>query len=97
MITNGTNIGVNIVIAAFGTAMIAPIQLDNSTNLLPSSTIDYKVLNTNSWEDVISLTENPEKISFDTLSDFSQNLIQNTKDIEPEILELVNDKFWDLL
>lgn len=93
----GTNIGANLIIVAFGTAVLAPIQYDQNVDDVPTYIAQYQNLPSNSWETapVVSTIEN--QTDFDSLREFSENLLKNTKDIEPEILEVVNKNFWNLL
>jgi|GEM_PF-1293871 len=39
--------------------------------------------------------EDVEKIN--TIISFTQNLLENSKDIESEFVDIVNDNFWDLI
>lgn len=43
------------------------------------------------------LSENTEIEKIETIIDFSRTLLENSKDIESEIAELVNEHFWDLI
>jgi len=96
--STGTNIGANLIIAAFGTAIIAPIQYDFNTYFVPNETPVYRNLTSNSWEEEINLstTYNIEQ-KINALKTFSEKILKNTKNIDPEILEIVNQNYWDLL
>lgn len=39
--------------------------------------------------------EDVEKLN--TMISFTQNLLENSKDIESEFVDIVNDNFWDLI
>jgi len=95
--STGTNIGANLFLAAFGTAVLAPIQCELNSSEIPVETIAYQQLTNNSWDETILLVNNQVDSKFNLLKDFSENLIKNTKDIEPEILEVINKNYWDLL
>jgi hypothetical protein len=56
----------------------------NPTPLTPSSTLSYQTINSNYTETLI-------------LQNFISNLIQNSEDIDDNIVELVNENFWDLI
>lgn len=38
-----------------------------------------------------------EKFQIDTIINLSMNLIQNSKNIESEYVDIVNENFWDLI
>jgi hypothetical protein len=102
MINNGTGynnikIGRNLILVALGTAVLAPIEYEAYSVNTPTSIFSYHQLPTNSWENTLELTDNSENLKFNSLKAFSENLISNAKDIDPEILEVVNKNFWDLL
>lgn len=42
-------------------------------------------------------SESIEIEKIETIIDFSRTLLENSKDIESEIAELVNEHFWDLI
>lgn len=95
--STGTNIGTNLIIAAFGTAMLAPIQCDLDSVFIPVKTIAYQNLTSNSWEDDIIISSNLIDPKINSLKSFSENLLKNTTDIDPEIMEVVNENYWGLL
>ena len=98
---NNVNVGVNLVIFALGTgtAVITPLmQYESYTDQLPNSVVDYQPIPANSWEDALLSSERVGKYNLeDTIMNFSGNLLCNTQDIDENILEVVNDNFWDLL
>jgi len=47
-----------------------------------------------SISDLTSLTESQQ---MEILLDFARNLVNNSIDIEPEMVKMVDEKFWDLL
>ncbi|MEZ4947341.1 MAG: hypothetical protein R2804_17520 [Cyclobacteriaceae bacterium] len=93
----GTNIGTNLIIAAFGTAMLAPIHCDLDSAIIPMKTIPYQKLTSNSWEEDIVISSNLIDPKINSLKSFSENLLKNTADIDPEIMEVVNENYWGLL
>lgn len=95
--STGTNIGANLILAAFGTAVLAPVQYELNVTDIPADTATYQQLTSNSWDDAISLSNNPSESKINSLKTFSENLIKNTTDIDPEILEVINKNYWDLL
>lgn len=95
--STGTNIGANLILAAFGTTMLAPIQYDLDSSFIPAKTIAHQNLTSNSWEGEIILSSNSIDPKINSLKAFSENLLKNTSDIDTEILEIVNDNYWDLL
>jgi len=95
--STGTNIGTNLMIAAFGTAMLAPIQYDFDPSMLPAETLTYQNLTSNSWDGDIVLANNQIDPKINSIKSFSENLLKNTSDIDPEIMEIVNENYWDLL
>lgn len=95
--STGTNIGTNLMITAFGTAILAPIHYDFDNSFTPSETIAYQPLSQNSWDNEINLSSNPTELKINSLKSFSENLLKNTSDIDPEIMEVVNENYWNLL
>lgn len=95
--STGTNIGANLMLAAFGTAILAPIQYELSSWELPTATVAYQQLTSNSWEDVISIQSTSSDSKISLLKAFSENLLKNSQDIDVEILEVINQNYWDLL
>ncbi|MEM9858463.1 MAG: hypothetical protein AAF843_13960 [Bacteroidota bacterium] len=95
--STGTNIGTNMIIAAFGTAILAPIQYDLESSIIPAETIQYQKLTTNSWEEGISISLDQFNPKINSLKLFSEKLLKNTSDIDPEIMKVVNNNYWDLL
>jgi len=93
----GSNIGANLIIVAFGTAVLAPIQYERYSDNIPTYMAKYQQLPSNSWEDVPKMLDVLDQINFESLKTFSENLLKNTKDIETDILEVVNKNFWKLL
>lgn len=41
--------------------------------------------------------ERKESEEYQILKEFSKNFIENQKDVDPEIVELVDKHFWDLI
>lgn len=95
--STGTNIGANLMLAAFGTAMLAPIQCDFDTSIIPTETINYQKLTSNSWEEDVLISSNQIDPKLSSLKSFSENLLKNTSDIDPEVMKVVNENYWDLL
>jgi hypothetical protein len=95
--STGTNIGANLMLAAFGTAMLAPVQYDFDYSIIPAETVAYQELTLNSWEGDIQITSNQIDPKISSLKSFSENLLKNTSDMDPEIMEIVNENYWDLL
>jgi len=95
--STGTNIGANLMLAAFGTAMLAPIQYDFESSFTPSKIIAYQQLTSNSWDGEITFSPNSVDPKISSLKSFSGNLLKNTSDIDPEIMTVVNENYWDFL
>jgi hypothetical protein len=95
--STSTNIGAKLIIAVFGTAVISPIHYSLDSNNIPAGIIKYQSLSTNSWDDYQIFNVNKIDPKINSLHEFSQNLLKNTSDIDPEILEILNENFWDLI
>lgn len=89
-----------------GTAALFPIDYEASIiDLgLPDRTAVYQSLETGyAWEkdltsfDPQSLEEIEEKKHMNIIMGFSKRLIENSKNLDDEILEKLNENFWDLL
>ena len=113
MITEADNTGTSLnygkrlaYAVAVGTAFLAPIQVDNYdlANISHYGSIPQKLTTERSWE----VNHN---VSFSSIDDtyfqeieqrriiatFSKNLIQNSHDLDDEILEVLEQNFWDLI
>jgi hypothetical protein len=95
--STGTNFGANLILTAFGTTFLAPIQYGNEADFIPWSTVEYQQLTSNSWDDVVTFSSNPIDPKMNSLKAFSENLLRNSSDMDLEIMEVVNDAYWDLL
>jgi len=95
--STGTNIGANLMLAAFGTAMLAPVEYDLDSSIIPTETIAYQNLTSNSWEEGVTISSSQIDPKFNSLKSFSENLLKNTSDMDPEIMEVVNENYWDFL
>ena len=55
------------------------------------------------WDRIYMIDEsecnifNDEKNKFDTILDFAQKLINNSKNIDSEFIEIVDEHFWDII
>ena len=88
----------NLILAALGTAFIAPLQYELGASTVPSLVLEYHQLTNNSWETPLPLLENNDQFGFgECIKSFSDNLLSNTEDIDLEILRVVNKNFWDLI
>ena len=94
----GSN-NLNFIIAAFGTtAFIAPISYETPSGIAtPNSVVEYKLMDDYRWPDNYQHIIKTEDESIVAIKVFSETLINNTKDIDPDILDVVNKNFWDLL
>ena len=88
----------NLILAALGTAFIAPLSYELNASSTPSVVIEYQQLTSNSWEVPPPLLGNTGQLDFsESIKIFSDKLLSNTEDIDLEILRVVNENFWDLI
>ena len=81
-------------------------NLDSDNNILEfdkMNKLDYIQDNIEDWrEKAFNSTANydlgkDDIDKFDTLVHFTNNLIQKSKDLDSDFVEVVNDNFWDLV
>ena len=94
--SNHINIGANLIIFAFGT-FVADLKYEQYNDNLPKSIVKYHQLSTRSWESQPALSESVDVENFNAIRSFSENLLNNTKDLDSEIMDVVNKNFWDLI
>lgn len=94
----------NLVILATLSSSVVSLSHETESYLLPrhEATLEHHV-NIADWKDnafnpshdYSFHNEDVEKIN--TLILFTQNLLENSKDIESEYVDIVNANFWDLI
>jgi hypothetical protein len=101
--TNIYNSLANIVLLATISSSVISLSYD-SDNLIPKMNHNYSFQNNipdwnnlafNQSVDYKLQDESMEKLQ--TIMDFSKKVIQNTKDIDSEFVDIVNDNFWELI
>ncbi len=95
--SNNIIIGANLMLHAFGTAMLGQIDNDLYSINTPSAIAEYHQFSSNSWDSSFELSKTVDFRYVNSLQVFTENLLNNSRDIDPEILEVVNKNFWDLL
>lgn len=95
--SNNIIIGVNLMLHAIGTAILGWADNEIYNVNTPSAMADYHQLASNSWDSTFELSETDVFNGANSLQTFTENLLNNSMDIDPEILEVVNKNFWDLL
>ena len=104
MLTNtNTLLSTLAIFATLGSSTIS-LSHDTESYLTPSTEAkfehyvniaDWKYKAFNASYDYSFHNENVEKIN--TMISFTQNLLENSKNIESEFVDIVNDNFWDLI
>ena len=101
--TNTYNSLANIVLLATISSSVISLSYD-SDNLIPKMNHNYSFQNNIAdWKDFAFnqsveyqlQDESMEKLQ--TIIDFSKKVLQNTKDIDSEFVDIVNDNFWELI
>jgi len=95
--SNNITFGANLMVIALGTAALLPVLFESYSDILPSEVVKYNHIPINSWELDLLKVDNQDVINFGSLKIFTESLISNTQNIDPEILNVVNKNFWDLL
>lgn len=103
METNSYNSLASIVLLATISSSVISLSYDSDT-LIPKMNHNYSFhRNIADWKDNAFdqpldyqlQNENVEKLQ--TIIDFSKKVLQNTKDIDSEFVNIVNDNFWELI
>jgi hypothetical protein len=93
----------NIVLLATISSSVISLSYDSDT-LIPKMNHNYSFQNNIAdWKDFAFnqsvdyhlQDESMEKLQ--TIIDFSKKVLQNTKDIDSEFVDIVNDNFWELI
>ena len=101
--TNTYNSLANIVLLATISSSVISLSYD-SDSLIPkmnhkfsyqSNIADWKDYAFNHSVDYKLQDESMEKLQ--TIIDFSKKVLQNTKDIDSEFVDIVNENFWELI
>ncbi len=101
IIKDSTMMNTVLVVATVGSGAICSLWEENPMGELLGDLAHEGVYDTRENEFTTSsmsysfIDENDEKI--DTIINFSKKVIDNTIDIEPEYLDVVNDNFWELI
>jgi hypothetical protein len=104
MLTNSTTALSNLVIFATLSSSVVNLTHEAENHLTPQNEAsyghevviaDWKDNAFNSSFDYTIQNENSERV--DTIVSFTENLLNNSKDIENEFVDIVNENFWDLV
>ena len=104
MLTNSNTSLSNLVILATLSSSVVGLSYETESYLTPqheakfehhANIADWKDNAFNSSFDYSFHNEDVEKIN--TMVSFTKNLLENSKDIESEFVDIVNDNFWDLM
>lgn len=104
MLTNSNTSLSNLVILATLSSSVVSLSHETESYLTPQheaefehhvNIADWKDNAFNSSFDYSFHNEDVEKIN--TMVSFTKNLLENSKDIESEFVDIVNDNFWDLI
>lgn len=101
--TNTYNSLANIILLATISSSVISLSYDSDA-LIPEMNHNYNFqINIADWKDNAFnqsvdyqlQDENIEKLQ--TIIDFSKKVLQNTKDIDSEFVDIVNENFWELI
>jgi hypothetical protein len=104
MVTNTNTSLSNLVILATLSSSVVSLNHETESYLTPQHEAKFvHHVNIADWKDnafnqsyeYSFHVENVERIN--TMISFTQNLLENSKDIESEYVDIVNDNFWDLI
>jgi hypothetical protein len=93
-----------IVITSLSTSVVS-LPYDNLENLIPEKRANYKkdMSQTTDWREKAfninsgyTLQDEDEK-KMQAIIDFSKDIIDNSKDIDTEYVDIVNENFWELI
>lgn len=101
--TNTYNSLANIVLLATISSSVISLSYDSDT-LIPKMNHNYRFQNNiadwkdNAFNQSIDYQLQNESIEkLQTIIDFSKKVLQSTKDIDSEFVDIVNENFWDLI
>ncbi len=95
--SNNINIGTNLIVVVLGTAALMSVSHETYPENIPTEIPKYRQLQENCWESISEVSEHPDFFKLNSLKKFSKNLLENSEDIDSDILEVVNENFWDLI
>lgn len=87
----------NLLIATMGTAILAPVYYEPSQAILPTQNLSYKQLAINSWGSSALSSPYSPVAKIEIITTFSKRLLENSRDIDADILDVIDDIYWDLL
>lgn len=99
---SSNTVGLNIILLTAISSMSLSLY-DNNKIIMPTTTAKYQFMNESkhSWDlEKVKYTQssiNNEKDDFDVVSSFAERIVSNSKDIDREIQEVINNRFWDML
>lgn len=94
--------GLNIILLT-AISSISLSLYDNNKTIMPTTTAKYQCVRENkySWGmEKLKYTQSfvdSEKEDFDIIASFAQRMVSKSKDIDVEIQEVINKRFWDML
>lgn len=104
MLTNSNTSLSNLVILETFSSSVLSLTHETESYLTPKHEATFK-----HYEDIADWRDKAFNKSFDysfhnedvekinTIISFTKNLLDNSKDIESEFVDIVNDNFWDLI
>lgn len=104
MLTNSNTSLSNLVILATLSSSVVSLNHETESYLTPHAKAKFEhYVNIADWKDKAFNesynysfhNEDVEKINI--MTSFTQNLLENSKNIESEFVDIVNDNFWDLI
>lgn len=103
---NSTNNTISrfIVLATLSSSVL-PLEIDDSTSMSSETSISHAIQQNEPIDlddEVFNISSSYKLIDYranriDSIIDFSKNVINNTKDIDGEYVNLVNENFWELV
>ena len=104
MLTNTNTSLSNLVILATLSSSVVSLNYETVSYLTPQHEVKFE-----HYVDIANWKDNAFNQSYDysfhnedveninTMISFTQNLLENSKDIDGEFVDIVNDNFWDLI
>lgn len=94
----------NLVVLATLSSTVLSLSYDDSTTLIPEVKPDYAHhMNLADWKDNAFNISTDYTIQDDysekiqTILGFSKKILDNSKDLDSEYVDIVNENFWDLV
>lgn len=99
---SNTTFGLNIILLTTISSISLSLH-DNNKTIMPTTTATYQSISGDKhpWDmekpAYIQVSTDSDKDDFEVISSFAQRIVSQSKDIDDEIQEVINNHFWEML